>query len=68
VKSALKKNKSNWFRTVKAIAWSFIGLRKNEDYQKDIESLSPIHIIIVGLVALFIFVFALMATVYWIVG
>lgn len=54
-------------RTVKAVAWSFIGLRSSSEYQQDIKKLSPLHIIAVGLVAVFLFVGLLMALVNWVV-
>jgi uncharacterized membrane protein required for colicin V production len=54
-------------RTVKAVAWSFIGLRGSRAYQEDIKKLSPLHIIAVGLVAVFVFVGVLIALVNWVV-
>lgn len=54
-------------RTVKAVAWSFIGLRGSREYQEDIQKLSPLHIIAVGLVAVFVFVGCLIALVSWVV-
>ncbi|MES2532402.1 MAG: DUF2970 domain-containing protein [Pseudomonadota bacterium] len=44
------------FRTVKAVAWGFFGVRKNSDYQEDIAKLSPLHIVAVGLVGVLLFV------------
>ena len=55
------------FRTVKAVACSLIGLRGSYDYQQDIKKLSPLHIIAVGLVAVFVFVGLLIALVNWVV-
>ncbi|MGI4779548.1 MAG: DUF2970 domain-containing protein [Janthinobacterium lividum] len=43
-------------RTVKAVAWGFFGVRKNSAYQDDIARLSPLHIVVVGLVATMVFV------------
>ena len=54
-------------RTVRAVAWSLIGLRKGSEYQKDIEKLNPIHIIVVGLGALFLLVVGLIVLVNWVV-
>ncbi|QIL84154.1 DUF2970 domain-containing protein [Diaphorobacter sp. HDW4A] len=54
-------------RTVRAVAWSMIGLRKGAEYQKDIDKLNPIHIIVVGLLGLFLLVIGLIALVNWIV-
>lgn len=54
-------------RTAKAVAWSFVGLRGSGEFQQDIKKLSPLHIIAVGLVAVFVFVGLLMALVNWVV-
>ncbi len=57
----------NLLRTIKAVGWSFIGIRKNSDYQEDLGRLNPFHIIAVALVAVALFVGGLIALVNWIV-
>ncbi len=61
------KRKGSILRTVKAVAWSLIGLRKGAEYQEDIEKLNPMHIIVVGLLALFLLVVGLIVLVKLIV-
>ncbi|BEU95464.1 DUF2970 domain-containing protein [Acidovorax sp. DW039] len=61
------QRKGSLLRTVRAVAWSLIGLRKGAEYAQDVEKLNPIHIIVVGLVAVFTLVLALIALVNWIV-
>ncbi|WP_353236301.1 DUF2970 domain-containing protein [Diaphorobacter ruginosibacter] len=61
------ERKGSLLRTVRAVAWSMIGLRKGSEYQKDIEKLNPIHIVVVGLLALVLLVVGLMVLVNWIV-
>lgn len=61
------QRKGSFLRTVRAVAWSLIGLRKGSEYAQDVEKLNPIHIIVVGLVAVFSLVLALIALVNWIV-
>jgi len=56
------------WRTVKAVAWSFIGLRARGDYEEDVKNLSPLHIIAVGLVGIFVFVAVLVLLVNWAVA
>ena len=56
------------WRTVKAIAWSFVGLRARGDYEDDIKNLSPLHIIVVGLAGVFVFVAVLVLLVNWAVA
>jgi hypothetical protein len=55
------------FRTVRAVLWSFLGIRKASEYQKDIDELNPLTIIIVGFLAAIVFVMALIVLVNWIV-
>ncbi|WP_369802392.1 DUF2970 domain-containing protein [Limnohabitans sp. DM1] len=54
-------------RTIQAVLWSFVGLRKNADYQQDLEKLNPFHIVGVAIVAALLFVLGLMALVNWVV-
>ena len=61
------ERKGSLLRTVRAVAWSMIGLRKGSEYQKDIDKLNPIHIIVVGLIGLFLLVGGLIALVNCIV-
>ena len=60
--------KHSLWRTVKAVAWSFVGLRARGDYEEDVKSLSLLHIIAVGLVGVFVFVAVLMLLVNWAVA
>ncbi|MDP2742042.1 MAG: DUF2970 domain-containing protein [Hydrogenophaga sp.] len=59
--------KGSLLRTLKAVAWSLIGLRKGSEYQADLERINPLHIIVVGLVAIFALVAFLVAVVNWVV-
>jgi amino acid transporter len=60
--------KPSFWRTVKAVAWSFIGLRARGDYEEDVKNLSPLHIIAVGLLGVFVFVAVLVLLVNWAVA
>jgi hypothetical protein len=62
------KRKGSLFRTFKAVMWSFVGLRARGDYEKDVEQLNPVHIVIVGLVGVVIFVGSLIFLATWVVG
>lgn len=52
--------------TVKAVAWSFLGVRKNSEFQADIGRLSPYYIIAVGVVGVILLVLILIALVNWV--
>ena len=55
-------------QTFKAVAWSFFGVRKSSDHEQDVAKLSPLHVIVAGLVAALVFVLALVLLVQWVVG
>jgi hypothetical protein len=64
----MTRNNTSFLRTVKAVAWSFVGIRKNSDYQEDQGRLNPFHIIAVALVGVALFVGALVLLVNWVVA
>ncbi|MDO8440210.1 MAG: DUF2970 domain-containing protein [Polaromonas sp.] len=62
------RRKGSIWRTVKAVSWSFVGLRARGDYEKDVEQLNPMHIVIVALVGVVVFVGSLILLATWVVG
>ena len=60
--------KGSFLRTLKAVAWSFFGVRKSSDYEKDVSELNPVHVIIAGVIAAALFVLALVAFVRWVIA
>ena len=60
--------KPSLWRTVKAVAWSFVGLRSRSAYEEDVKHLSLLHVVLVGLVGVMLFVGALMLLVNWVVA
>ena len=42
-----------------AVFWSFFGIRKHSEYEKDTQRLKPQHVIAAGLVVAILFVLAL---------
>lgn len=62
------RRKGSIFRTMKAVMWSFVGLRARGDYEKDVEQLNPVHIVIAGLVGVVVFVMGLVALASWVVA
>ena len=62
------RRKGSIFRTIKAVLWSFVGLRSRGDYEKDIEQLNPVHIVIVALVGVVFFVGGLIFLATWVVS
>ena len=61
-------NKSSLWRSVRAVAWSFIGIRKSSEFQEDIDKITPLHVLGVGLVAGLLFVVGLIVLVNLVVA
>ena len=49
--------------TVKAVLWSFFGVRKKSGYDEDTQKLNPVHVIIAGIIAAALFVMGLLMVV-----
>jgi hypothetical protein len=64
----LKPTKVSMLDTVVAILWSFLGLRRQSDFEQDIVKINPVHLIVTGLFLGFAFVLLLMLVVYWVVA
>jgi amino acid transporter len=59
--------KGSLLRTVKAVAWSFLGIRRTSDYQEDLRKLNPLHIVAAALVGVAVLVGGLVLLVHWVV-
>lgn len=62
------QRKGSIWRTIKAVGWSFVGLRSRGEYEKDVEQLNPVHIVIAALVGVLVFVGGLILLATWVVG
>lgn len=49
--------------TMRAVLWSFFGVRRKSDYEKDAAELNPVHVIITGILAAALFVIVLLVIV-----
>ena len=41
-----ESRRATFLQTVGAVFWSFFGVRKKSDYERDVAQLSPVHVII----------------------
>jgi hypothetical protein len=55
---------SNNLKVVLAVFWSFFGIRKRRDYDADAQSLTPVQVIIAGLIGGVTFVLMMLLVVY----
>jgi hypothetical protein len=55
-------------QTMKAVAWSFFGVRRSAEYERDVNRLNPVHVVIAGVIGAALFVAALVVLVNWVIG
>ena len=58
----------SFFQTIRAVAWSFFGVRRGKDYEKDVAQLNPVHLVIAGVLGALLFVLLLVLLVQWVIG
>ena len=59
---------SSFWRSVRMVGWSFLGIRKSSESQEDTARVSPFHILVVGIAGAVILVLGLMVLVNWVVA
>ncbi len=65
---AAAARKGSFLGTMRAVAWSFLGIRKGKGYEEDVSQLNPVHVIIAGVIGAVLFVLTLVMLVRWIIG
>ena len=63
-----RPRKASLLDTIRAVGWSFFGVRKNSAYQEDLAKLNPVHIIIVAFAGVIVFVGGLILLVRFVVA
>ena len=64
----LSQRKLNFFQTLKAVLWGFLGVRKSKGYNEDISKLNPVHLIIAAVIGTILFVVGLVLVAQWFVA
>jgi len=53
--------------SMKAVIWSFFGLRRKSDFEQDQQKIKPVHVIIAGLLGAAMFIGLLVSIVKFVV-
>ena len=61
------RRRASLVRTLLAVVWSFFGVRKSRDLERDASELNPVHLVVAGVVVAAIFVGVLIALVNWVI-
>ena len=56
MKSNEQPRKASFLASMKAVFWSFFGVRKRKDYEHDAANLNPFHVILAALLGVAIFI------------
>jgi hypothetical protein len=56
----------NFLRTIRAVLWSFVGIRKRSGYEEDLGKLNPFAVVAVALVLVALFVTGLITLVHFV--
>ena len=60
--------KASPLAVAKAVFWSFLGIRRNKDYEADAARLTPVQVIVAGLLGAALLVTGLIVLVKFIIG
>jgi Protein of unknown function (DUF2970) len=55
-------------QTMRAVAWSFLGIRRSAGYAQDVQQLNPVHVVLGGIVGATLFVGVIVMLVNWVVN
>jgi hypothetical protein len=55
-------------QVIKAVCWSFFGIRRRAEYEKDAVRLKPAQVIVAGIVGAIILVLSLVTLVHFIIS
>jgi Protein of unknown function (DUF2970) len=61
------QRRGSFVQTIKAVAWSFFGVRRGKDHDADMAKLNPVHVIIAGILGAVLFVLTLLIIVSMVV-
>ncbi|MCF8147689.1 MAG: DUF2970 domain-containing protein [Sulfuritalea sp.] len=64
----ISKQKTSFWRSVKLVAWSFLGIRSRAGYQDDLAKVNPMHVVLVGLIGALLLVLGLITLATWVVA
>ena len=62
------RRKMSFVATMKAVFWSFFGVRRKQDYEQDAAQLNPVHVIIAGVIGAALFIAVLVMIVRLVVA
>jgi hypothetical protein len=65
---AVVARKHTMIQTFRTVAWSFFGVRKAADHESDFSELSPVHVVVAGVIGALVLVLVLASLVNWVLS
>ena len=63
-----KPERATPWQVVKAVFWSFLGIRRRAAYEKDAVALKPAQVIVAGIIGAIVLVLSLVTLVHFIIS
>jgi hypothetical protein len=60
--------KHTMIQTFRTVAWSFFGVRKAADHESDFSAVSPVHVVVAGVIGALVLVLVLASLVNWVLS
>ncbi|MCG1043455.1 DUF2970 domain-containing protein [Mycetohabitans sp. B8] len=57
---------ASFAQSIRAVLWSFFGVRKGKDHERDLAGLNPLHLIVAGLACAAVFIGILLVIIHWV--
>ena len=61
-------SKPSFLRSLRLVAWGFLGVRRRSEYQRDLAQVNPFHVILAGIIGVLLLVLLLVGLVNWAVS
>jgi hypothetical protein len=62
------KQTPNFLKAIKAVLWSFLGVRKSSAHRADLAELKPLHVIAAAVLCAGVFIGLLVVVVHTVIG
>jgi amino acid transporter len=62
------RRKASFGQTMRAVAWSFLGIRRSSGLEEDVKKLNPLHVVVAGVLGAVLFIVLLVTLVHFVVG
>lgn len=62
------RRSAGFVQTIKAVGWSFLGVRRRSGLEDDFQKVNPLYVMAVAVVAVLVFIVGLALFVNWVVA